>query len=36
MTIYRAVTHNIQLISQKGSNKHNYCYALTNRLPFKA
>lgn len=36
MTIYRAVVHNVELLNRKGSNKHNFCYALTNRLPYKA
>lgn len=36
MTIYRAVVHNIEILTRKGPNsKHNFCYALTNRLPFK-
>lgn len=35
MTIFRAVVHNVEVLNRKGSNKHNYCYALTNRLPYK-
>lgn len=36
MTIYRAVVHALDLVGKKGpQGKHNYCYALTNRLPFK-
>lgn len=37
MTIYRAVVHNIELLTKKGNNaKHNFCYAMTNKLPYKA
>jgi hypothetical protein len=35
MTIYRAVVHNVEILNRKGANRHNFCYALTNRLPFK-
>ena len=36
MTIFRAVVHPIELVNKKGpQGKHNFCYAMTNRLPFK-
>ena len=36
MTIFRAVVHPFDLVNKKGpQGKHNFCYAMTNRLPFK-
>lgn len=35
MTIYRVVVHNIEILNRKGNNRHNFCYAITNRLPYK-
>ena len=35
MTLYRVVIHSLEMVNKKSSGKHNFCYALTNRLPYK-
>ena len=35
LTLYRACIHPEELANQKGSGKYNFCYAMTNKIPFK-
>ncbi len=36
VTLYRACVHPEEMVSVKGSGKYNFCYALTNKVGFKA
>ena len=36
MTLFRVVVHDFEVVNRKNSTKHNFCYALTNKLGYKA
>jgi len=36
VTLYRACVYPEDMVNAKGSGKYNYCYALTNKIPFKS